>query len=344
MIRVLQTITILQTLYLVKQFKAFRVFETEHGFEHRIVELPIDSLPKNEVLIRVAYSGVNYKDLLSSRGNKGITRNYPHTPGIDASGIVESDSSNTFKTGDEVVVMGYDLGMNTHGGFSEYISVPAAWIMPLPKGLSLHAAMSVGTSGFTAALGIIKMLRCGQTPQKGPVIVSGATGGVGSFAVAMLAKLGFEVWASTGKVKESDYLLSLGASKILDRNEVEDTSGKPLLRQRWAGAFDTVGGNTLISILKACSKEACVATCGNVTGASLALTSFPFILNGVNLLGINAADTPMAFRKEIWRILVQDWQFVIPNQTEKIISLVDLESALTSLEKGINKGRYLLKL
>lgn len=320
------------------------MFETEQGFERRIVELPIDSLPKNEVLIRVAYSGVNYKDVLSSRGNKGITRNYPHTPGIDASGIVESDSSNTFKTGDEVVVMGYDLGMNTHGAFGEYISVPAAWVMPLPAGLSLHSAMSVGTSGFTAALGIIKMLRCGQTPQKGPVVVSGATGGVGSFAVALLAKLGFEVWASTGKLQETDYLLSLGAAKVIDRNEVEDTSGKPLLRPRWAGAFDTVGGNTLISILKACSKEACVATCGNVTGASLALTSFPFILNGVNLLGINAADTPMPFRKEIWQIMVGDWKFSIPEQAETIISLTGLEDALSTLEQGAAKGRFVLQL
>lgn len=328
----------------MKQFQAFRVTETPDGFQRNIESLPLDILPANEVLIRVAYSGVNYKDVLSSRGNKGITRNYPHTPGIDASGVVESDSSNTFKAGDEVVVMGYDLGMNTHGGFGEYISVPAAWVMPLPKGLSLHSAMSVGTSGFTAALGIIKMLRCGQTPGKGPVVVSGATGGVGSFAVALLSKLGFEVWASTGKTDQTDYLLSLGAAKVLDRSEVEDTSGKPLLRPRWAGAFDTVGGNTLISLLKASSKEACVATCGNVTGAKLDLTSFPFILNGVNLLGINAADTPMPFRKEIWQTLTQEWNFTIPEQTETIISLTGLENALATLEQGAATGRFVLQL
>lgn len=328
----------------MKQFQAFRVTETPEGFQRNVQSLPLDGLPANEVRVRVHYSGVNYKDVLSAWGNKGITRNYPHTPGIDAAGVVEQDLSQTFAPGDEVIVMGYDLGMNTHGAFGEYISVPAAWVMPLPKGLSLHKAMSIGTSGFTAALGILKMLRCGQTPQKGPILVSGATGGVGSFAVAMLAHLGFEVWASTGKTQETDYLLSLGAAKVLPRTEMEDTSGKPLLRPRWAGGFDTVGGNTLISMLKAAGKEACIATCGNVTGAALEMTSFPFILNGVHLLGINAADTPMDFRKEIWRILLQEWKFDIPDQTETMIPLAELDEALSAMRNGTHKGRYVLKL
>lgn len=325
-------------------FKAYRVRETAERFVRNIEEIPLSVLPENEVLVKVFYSGINYKDLLSSRGNKGVSKNYPHTPGIDAAGVVESDTSSTFKAGDKVIVMGYDLGMNTHGAFGEFIRVPASWVMPLPQGIDLHQAMSVGTSGFTAALGVLKMLRCGQKPEMGPVLVSGATGGVGSYAVQLLSRLGFEVIASTGKLAEKEYLSSLGAAQVIDRNEIMDSSGKPLLRKRWAGAFDTVGGSTLVSILKACGKESCVTTCGNVTGPVVETSMLPFILNGVNLLGINAADTPMPFRKEIWETLIQKWNYRPRTETESLITLEEVEDALSQMEQGKHRGRFVIEL
>lgn len=325
-------------------FKAYRVHETAKGFVRNIEEIPFSVLPENEVLVKVCYSGINYKDLLSSRGNKGVSKNYPHTPGIDAAGRIEEDASGQFKPGEEVIVMGYDLGMNTHGAFGEYIRVPAAWVMPLPEGIDLHQAMSIGTSGFTAALGVLKMLRCGQKPEMGPILVTGATGGVGSYAVQLLRLIGFDVIASTGKLDEKEYLLALGATQVIERSEIMDSSGKPLLRKRWAGAFDTVGGATLVSILKACGKESCVATCGNVTGPVLETSMLPFILNGVNLLGINAADTPMPFRKEIWKTLIQQWNYRPRTETESLISLEEVEDALAKMEQGKHRGRFVIAL
>ncbi len=325
-------------------FKAFRTEEIDGKFISSVQQIDKNTLPENEVLIKVLYSGINYKDLLSSKGNKGVTRKYPHTPGIDAAGIVVEDSSASFSQGAEVVVMGYDLGMNLDGGFAEYISVPAAWVMPKPTKFTLKETMLIGTSGFTAALGISKMLRMGQTPTDGAVIVSGATGGVGSFAVQMLSALGFEVCAITGKEDAHAMLESLGAKEILKRSDVLVSPEKPLLRPRWAGALDTVGGEMLAAIIKQCKKEGSVATCGNVGGMGLPLTVLPFILNGVNLLGINAADTLMATRQKVWTLLEEIANPQALAGMGKEISLEEVAQALTLIENGAHNGRFLIRI
>lgn len=325
-------------------FKAFRTTEDNGKFVSSVMEIPLDTLPTNEVLVKVHYSGINYKDLLSSKGNKGVTKTYPHTPGIDAAGIVVSDSTGVFKAGDEVVVMGYDLGMNTDGGFAEYISVPAEWVLPKPERFTLKETMLIGTSGFTAALGISKILRMGQSPEDGAVVVTGATGGVGGFAVQMLSKLGFDVFCVTGKSDMEDTLLKLGAKKVLMRDEFMVPKEKALVRPKFAGGVDTVGGDMLVSLLKQLSKSGSVATCGNVGGAELNMTVLPFILNGINLLGINAADTPMKVRKEVWHLLSE---VVSPEQVASLgreITLEEISSAIDAMSEGIHTGRFLIRL
>ncbi|MGL5317767.1 MAG: YhdH/YhfP family quinone oxidoreductase [Bacteroidales bacterium] len=328
----------------MQMFKAFRTVEENGVFTSSVQQIPFASLPTNEVLVKVHYSGINYKDLLSSKGNKGVTKVYPHTPGIDAAGVVVSDSTGKFIAGDEVVVMGYDLGMNTDGGFAEYISVPAAWVLLKPSRFTLRETMLIGTSGFTAALGISKMLRNGQAPSDGPVVVTGATGGVGSFAVQILSKLGFDVYCVTGKPEMKDALVALGAKDIILRSDFMVLPEKPLVRPKYAGGLDTVGGEMLVSLLKQCFKSGSVATCGNVGGADLKMTVLPFILNGINLLGINAADTPMAVRKQVWDLLCNS---VEPDQVAKLgteISLQEVGVALDKISQGKHTGRFLIQL
>ncbi|MFK7972122.1 MAG: YhdH/YhfP family quinone oxidoreductase [Bacteroidia bacterium] len=289
------------------EFKALRIYEEENTFRRAIETRSTDELPEGEVLIRVHFAGLNYKDALSSTGNKGVTRQYPHTPGVDASGIVEASSDARFEKGQPVICTSYDLGMNTDGAFAEYIRVPADWVVPMPEALTLKESMVLGTAGYTAALALYKMEQSGQKPEMGKIAVTGATGGVGSMAVAILAKAGYDVIASTGKADAHDYLTGLGASEVVDRTAVDDDSGRPLLRPKWAGAIDTVGGNTLATLLKACGRNGSVATCGLVASPKLATTVFPFILNGVNLLGVDSAETPLAIRHEIWNRLATDW-------------------------------------
>jgi acrylyl-CoA reductase (NADPH) len=222
-------------------FKAMIVTETaDKQFIRAIGDKHISDLPEGEVLIKVQYSSLNYKDALSASGNKGVTRKYPHTPGIDAAGLVAASTDPAFKPGDQVLVTGYDLGMNTAGGFEEYIRVPAAWVVPLPAGLSLRESMVYGTAGFTAALSCFKLINYGVTPDRGPVLVTGATGGVGSIALAILAQSGYTVAAVTSKLNEAPYLQQLGAKEVIGVAEADDQSGRPLLKPRWAGVVDTV--------------------------------------------------------------------------------------------------------
>ncbi|MEM9931885.1 MAG: YhdH/YhfP family quinone oxidoreductase, partial [Bacteroidota bacterium] len=224
-------------------FKAYRVTEGEGGkFERNIVERKIADLPEGDVLIKVHYAALNYKDALSFSGNKGVTRKYPHTPGIDGAGVVEQSNTSAIAIGSKVLVTSYDLGMNTDGAFAEYIRVPAGWVIPLPESLSLKEAMIIGTAGLTAGMGLYKMEKMGQSPDQGPIVVSGATGGVGSMAVGILAKAGYEVMASTGKESMADYLKALGASRVVCREFINDDSSRPLMKPKWAGAIDTVGG------------------------------------------------------------------------------------------------------
>ncbi|WNJ19537.1 YhdH/YhfP family quinone oxidoreductase [Pontibacter sp. G13] len=292
---------------LPETFKALRVTDDSGQTTRAIVQHPSTQMPEGDLIVKVSHSALNYKDALSATGNRGVTRKYPHTPGIDAAGTVVSDDSGRFKPGDAVIVTSYDLGMNTDGGFGEYIRVPAAWAVPMPEGMDARSAMIYGTAGFTAGLALFKMERIGQTPEMGPIVVTGASGGVGSMAVAILAKAGYEVIASTGKDSEHKYLKQLGASQIEPRAFVDDESGRPLLRSKWAGAIDTVGGNTLATLLKACNREGSVAVCGLVASPKLDSTVFPFILNGVNMLGVESATCAMEVRQQVWDSLASKW-------------------------------------
>lgn len=321
-------------------FKALWITETDDGkFERDIIDRVIDDLPQGEVVIRVLYSSLNYKDALSATGNKGITRQYPHTPGIDAAGIVEISRNEQFATGDEVIVTGHDLGMNTAGGYGEFIRVPAAWVIRKPEGYTLKECMILGTAGITAALGLHKMELLGFNPSQGPVVVTGATGGVGSIAVALLAKAGYEVIAVTGKSHANEYLTHLGAHKIESRDFVNDTSGKALLRPQWAGAIDTVGGNTLLTLLKGCKAEGAVVSTGLVSSPKLEATVYPFILNGVSLLGVGSAETPMTTRLLVWDKLKDVWN--IRDKLNAIVKEATLDELNLTYFDAILQGKIM---
>lgn len=324
-------------------FRALRVSETESGFTREITSLKISDLPSNDVLVRVHFSSLNYKDALSASGHKGVSRNFPHTPGIDAAGIVVESKSDKFSPGQEVIITSYDLGMNTAGGFGEYVSVPAEWVVPLPSGISLQESMILGTAGFTAALAIERMEAMGQTPEHGPVAVTGASGGVGSLGVALLSKAGYEVIASTGSANAHDYLRQLGANQIISREEAQDESKKPLIRPRWSGAIDTVGGITLATLLKACKAHGSVAACGLVGSPKLETTVYPFIINGVNLLGIDSATCPMPLRTKIWQKLASDWKLDNLDAIVSYCTLEDLEQYVQLILQGNTQGRIVLE-
>jgi putative YhdH/YhfP family quinone oxidoreductase len=328
-------------------FKALRITETAAGkFERNIIQQHVDDLPEGEVVIQVHYSSLNYKDALSATGNKGITRRYPHTPGIDAAGVVVLSRDERFVTGQEVLVTGYDLGMNCSGGWGAYIRVKADWVVPKPEALSLRETMIYGTAGFTAAMALYKMEKMGQQPAMGPVVVTGSTGGVGSMAVALLTAAGYDTIAVTGKTTVNEYLQYLGAKRIENRDFVSDRSGKALLKQQWAGAIDTVGGNTLATLLKACKAEGSVVSTGLVASPELHTTVYPFILNGINLLGIGSAETPMAVRKIIWDKLAGEWNITAKfNAIAKECSLEELKDKyIDDMLAGRIVGRILVKL
>lgn len=324
-------------------FKALRITEEEDGkFVRSIIERNIADLPDAEVLINIKYAALNYKDALSAIGNKGVTRSYPHTPGIDGSGVVVDSKHAGFNKGDEVLVTSYDLGMNTDGAFAEYISVPADWVIPLPDGLDLLESMIIGTAGLTAGIGLYKMELMGQKPDQGPVVVSGATGGVGSMAVGILAKVGYHVIASTGKEDANEYLKELGAAEVVDREFTNDDSSRPLIKPKWAGALDTVGGNTLATLIKGCQPEGSVAACGLVGSPKLATTVFPFIINGVNLLGLDSANYPMAERQKVWNKLADPWKIPNLDTITTICTLEELDPYIDQILKGGVKGRVVV--
>ncbi|MEM7370887.1 MAG: YhdH/YhfP family quinone oxidoreductase [Bacteroidota bacterium] len=326
-------------------FRALRITEAEDKTYHRSIETRnIADLPEGEVLIRVHYAALNYKDALSASGNKGVTRKFPHTPGIDGAGLVARSTHADFKEGDAVLVTSYDLGMNTDGAFSEYIQVPAEWVVPLPTGMSLKESMIIGTAGLTAGIGLYKMEQLGQHPGMGPIVVTGSTGGVGSMAVGVLAKAGYEVIASTGKADAAPYLTRLGAKEVVDRAFVDDDSGRPLLRPKWAGGIDTVGGNTLATLLKGCSKEGSIAACGLVGSPKLSMTVFPFILNGVNLLGMDSATFAMPKRREVWNRLASDWLVDDLESLATTCRLEELNPYIDQILKGGIKGRVIVDL
>lgn len=290
-------------------FKALQVTETADGqFPRHIVQRRLDELPAGEVLIKVAYAALNYKDALSATGNKGISRTYPHTPGVDAAGTVADSQSDQFQVGESVIVTGYDLGMNTSGGFAEYIRVPAEWVVKLPSNLTLKESMIYGTAGFTAAWSIYRMQTSGLQPDQGEVLVTGATGGVGCLGVALLAKLGYSVIAGTGKPDAEAFLRKIGAKDIIGREQLQDTSKRALLKGRWAGVLDTVGGNILETAIRSCQYGGHVACCGLVAANELHLPIYPFILRGVSLLGVDSAARPMDMRLKLWDLMANAWK------------------------------------
>ncbi|ADW18181.1 quinone oxidoreductase, YhdH/YhfP family [Desulfobulbus propionicus DSM 2032] len=329
-----------------RAFKAMIVTETEEKqFVRAIGERHVDDLPVGEVLIRVRYSSLNYKDALSASGNKGVTRRYPHTPGIDAAGIVAESSAPNVKPGDEVLVTGFDLGMNTSGGFAEYIRVPAAWVVPLPAGLSLRESMIYGTAGFTAALSCLRLIDNGVAAGHGPILVTGATGGVGSIAVAILAKCGYKVMAATTKGAETSYLRQIGANEVISSSEVDDQSGRPLLKPRWAGAVDTVGGNILSTAIKATRYGGTVTCCGNITSGELHTSIYPFILNGVSLLGIDSVNCPAPLRRRVWKRLSGEWKLDhLDTITTELPNLEALDERIGLILQGKNRGRAIVRI
>lgn len=310
-------------------FSAFWVEKGDQGFTRGVIEREVDDLPAGEVLIDVHFSSLNYKDGLSATGNPGVTRNFPHTPGIDAAGVVAQSAADGFQAGDEVIVIGFDLGMNTPGGFAQNVRVPSGWVVKLPDGLSLHSSMILGTAGFTAAECIDRLESAGMTPDRGPVLVTGATGGVGSVAVKLLAKLGYEVAAVTGKSDQHDFLRGLGATEILSREDAAAGTDRPLLAERWGGVVDTVGGEILFNGLKSLKYGCSLAACGLVAGAGFQATVLPFLLRNVNLLGIDSVELPLPEKARIWQRLAGEWN----------VDLADLEEPLTldTLSGGIDR-------
>lgn len=327
------------------EFKALLVEQPEKKvFNRSIVTRSVDDLPEGELVVKVHYSSLNFKDALSAVGNPGVTRNFPHTPGIDAAGEVVSCADGSFQAGDQVIVTSYDLGMETDGGFGQIIRVPSKWALKLPTGISMKESMMYGTAGLTAALSVQELVDNGVTPEKGPVLVTGATGGVGSLAVAILAKIGFKVTAVTGKLEETAYLEGLGAARVIDRETLLKGNERPMLKPTWAGVVDCVGGDMLAATIKSAQYDGVVTCCGLVASIELPINVFPFILRGVRLIGIDSAECPMERRIKVWQRLATEWKL------DNLVGMVDevtldgLEDKVQLMLNGNLKRRALVNL
>ena len=325
-------------------FKCLLVSKENDAYVRRVERRSVDALPEGDVLIRVHYSSLNYKDALSATGHPGVTRRYPHTPGIDAAGVVEESNEKRFMPGDEVICTSYDLGANTPGGYGQYIRVPAGWVVPLPNGLTQRESMVYGTAGLTAAMSLHRLERHGVAPGSGEILVTGATGGVGSLAVAILARLGYPVVAATGKPDRERFLLDLGANAVVHRNEVDDAGGRPLLAERWAAVVDTAGGNILATALKSTRSRGIVTCCGLVASADLNISVYPFILRGVSLQGIDSAECPMPERTYIWEKIAGPWKIDATDALVTERTLETLEPEIQRILQGRQTGRVVVNL
>jgi acrylyl-CoA reductase (NADPH) len=325
------------------EYKAFVVEENDGQFTQSVQTLYTNNLPAGDVLVRVHYSSINYKDALSATGNKGVTKKYPHTPGIDVAGIVEFSENDQFKAGDEVIVTGYDLGMNTAGGFGQYIRIPAEWVVKLPEGLTMKESMIIGTAGFTAGISLLRLNELVK-PADGKIIVSGATGGVGSVALSLLSKLGYQTVAISGKESEYDFLRSLGATEIIPRVDFQTVDKRPMLSAQYAGAIDTVGGPILENILKTLKPLGAVTTCGSVSSTQLNMTVFPFILRGISLIGISAQNYPTTLRESLWKKLANEWKSdnLLDLYTE--ITIDQLKHYIDLILAGKLRGRTIVNM
>ncbi len=325
-------------------FTAFVVNKTDSAFTADFQTLTYNDLPAGEVLIKVAYSSVNYKDGLASIPDGKIVRRYPFIPGVDLAGTVAASSDANFKEGDEVIVTGYEMGVSHFGGFSEYAQVKAAWVVPVPEGLTLKDAMTYGTAGFTAAISVYQLEKMGLAPANGPVLITGATGGVGSIAIGILKRRGYTVVASTGKDAEHDYLKQLGADEIISRTVTSAESPRPLEKEQWASSIDAVGGSTLAYLLRTTKYGGSVASCGNTGGVNFNTTVFPFILRGVNLLGIESVNYPMELRRQLWEHLAQDYKPTMLSLIGQERPFAELPQVLASILKGGVRGRTIINV
>ncbi|WP_342549325.1 acryloyl-CoA reductase [Paenibacillus sp. FSL P2-0089] len=329
---------------MMNPFQALVVDKTE-PFSVEVRPVTLEELPAGEVLIKVAYSSVNYKDGLASIPNGNIVRNYPFIPGIDLSGTVVSSTDSRFREGQSVIATSYGIGVSHFGGFSEYARIPADWVIELPEGLTLREAMIYGTAGFTAALSVQALEAQGMTPDQGKVLVTGATGGVGGAATAILAKLGYQVTASTGRTDEAGYLQALGAAEVISREEVAGTAVKPLDKQLWQAAVDSVGGAPLAAVLSKIAYGGAVAASGLTAGTAVPTTVLPFILRGVSLLGIDSVACPMEKRAKLWQRMAGDMKpEVLDTLVDREISLTELPAALQDILQSGTRGRVLVRL
>lgn len=326
-------------------FAAFVVSENSDGsFRREIVKKSVDQLPAGEVLINVRFSSLNYKDALSASGNRGVSKHYPHTPGIDAAGIVVHSDDKRWQPGEEVICTGFDLGMNSDGGFAQMIRVPGAWLVRKPEPLSLRQCMQLGTAGFTAGLCVDGLLRNGVRPEKGPVLITGATGGVATIAILLLRKLGFRLAAVSGKPEAESFLSRLGVERVIDRTSFLAQRSRALLPATWSGVVDTVGGELLATAIKGTGFDGVVTSCGNAASGELPLNVYPFILRGVHLVGIYSANCPMDKRLYIWQKLAGDWHIPQLDELCRVVSLAQLSSEIDSMLAAQSKGRCILDL
>jgi acrylyl-CoA reductase (NADPH) len=323
----------------------FLVEKDENGNLHRgLSHRTNDDLPPGDVLVRVHFSSLNYKDALAASAHPGVVRKLPHVPGIDAAGVVVESTSSKFQPGQEVVITGYELGAGQWGGWAQYVRVPADWIVPLPAGLSLKETMILGTAGFTAAQSVHAIQLNGVNPEDGEIVVTGATGGVGCLAVRLLSRLGYTVVAVTGKQELQPRLKEWGATRVVGREHVLKDQKRPLLSARWAGAIDTVGGDTLATIIRETKPYGVVAACGLVGGEHLPLTVHPFILRGVTLAGIGSAGLPYDRRLEIWRKLSDLWRLDNLESLATTIALPQIEQSVQAILRGQIVGRTVIDL
>ena len=324
-------------------FKAFTVFENEDGsFKSEIISKSVDDLPPGDVLVRVDFSSLNYKDALSATGNKGVTKKYPHTPGIDAVGTVEDTSHSSFKIGDQVIVSGYDMGQNTAGGFGEYIRVPREWVALIPEGLTKKESIILGTAGMTAGLSLRELQKKNGIEGK-LAVVTGATGGVGCLAVKLLSQLGADVTAVTGKVDSEDFLKSIGAVEVINREQLAENFHQPLASGKWDIGVDVVGGEMLAGLMTCLKLGGSVACCGLVGGSTIETTIFPYILRGNSLIGIDSGNIPISEKEEIWMLFANEWKIEL-NDLSRTITLNELDQEIESILKGGQVGRIIVSL
>ena len=323
------------------KFKGYLVRENEGSFNGSIEDIDIPKLEEGRVLIKVHYSSLNYKDALAASGAKGVVSSYPFVPGIDVAGEIIESSTPDFSVGENVIATGYKIGMSEFGGFGEIVHLPSNWVIKMPSELDHGKCMSFGTAGITAAA-CIKKIADSDCSKKLPVLVSGSTGGVGSISVGILSKIGYEVHAISGKSSQVDTLKMMGANEILDRNEYMSDPVKPMDKAQYSAAVDTVGGDILSKMLTMIANHGVVSCCGNVAGPKFSSSVFPFILRGIQLCGIDSAESSIELKKDLWELLSKEWSLDLSNQT-KIVKISEIKQEIDKILKGDQIGRVVIQ-